>query len=178
MKINEAKYTSRVNTGNYQHDEATISVCLNEEDSVEESLTNTRNLVYGWLRGDIKAARVVATSRKPVETKVEEKAEEKVEAAAPVDEKQEEKPKAKRGRKAAAKTEETKVEAKKEEVAEETPAEDCTIEMVRESFQELYSKKGKDIAMAVLEKFGTQKISELEVEKYADAIAEAKKAMA
>lgn len=191
MKVNEAKYVSRVNTGNYQHDEAMISVCPDEGEDVAKVLNDTKSLVKNWLKGDVKApTRVVATTRKAVEPKEEPKEEPKAEAAP------EEKPKQKRKRRTKAEIEAEKkakeeakeetVEAQPEETASETEeffgeesSEDApTIEQVREAMQSLFSKKGKAIAMEVLAKFDTQKISELDESKYADVIAEAKKAEA
>lgn len=87
MKVTEVKYTKRVNTGNYEHEEFGAAAVLDEEDNVLE--------VFQQLKADVAAAysgEAVAggTKKKPKKKEEEETEEEEVEETSTDEESEEE----------------------------------------------------------------------------------------
>lgn len=91
MKISEAKYTRKVNLGNYESDELSLTMVIGENDDTQEAITLLKKTVIAGLKLEVSDKDIVK-AQKTIEkeaAKEEPKSEEKVEAP-----KEEAKPKA------------------------------------------------------------------------------------
>jgi len=172
MRFNEAKYTRRLNTGNYQHDEATISAAIDETDNIDECLALVKGKTIGWLTDQLpgKVAQVKATSVKaPAEktavvetTTAPEKEVEPTpasEKATTAPEKEVEKAAApKRGRKPKA----TEEKATPPETTEVT----IDAEEVKKILLRVYKEIKQETAFNIIGKFGTNSVKDLAPENY------------
>lgn len=191
MRFNEAKYTRRLNTGNYQHDEATISAAIDETDNIDECLALVKGKTIGWLTDQLpgKVAQVKATSVKaPAEktavvetTTAPEKEVEPTpasEKATTAPEKEVEKAAApKRGRKPKATEEkatppetnkevETAVDVAATDGVKETTEVTIDAEEVKKILLRVYKEIKQETAFNIIGKFGTNSVKDLAPENY------------
>lgn len=87
MKISEAKYTRKVNLGNYESDELSLTMVIGENDDTQEAISLLKKTVIAGLKLEVSDKDIVK-AQKTIEKEVA-KEEEKVEAP-----KEEAKPKA------------------------------------------------------------------------------------
>lgn len=67
MKILEAKYTRRLNLGNYEHEELTLGVAFDESDDIASNVAALKATTLGLLKNEASDA-VVAKAEKAVKT--------------------------------------------------------------------------------------------------------------
>jgi len=149
-RFTEIKYLSRLNKGNYEHDECQITAVIGENDSADEVIAFTKLKVQ-------QALNMTFSKASPVKQEVEEEVKEEP-------------------KKAAKKT--TKSLPKKQVAVEVVPEEEVkeyTLEQVKTALASVWKAKGKQVAVEILGSFNVAKSDELTPKQYSSVVAECEK---